>query len=46
MGGWVIVDDYFLAPCQAAVSDFLGARGLRPDIAPIDGIGVYFQKTA
>ncbi len=29
-----------------AVSDFLGARSLDPDILPIDGIGVYFQKTA
>jgi hypothetical protein len=44
-GGWVIVDDYFLAPCKAAVSDFLGTRGLKPEIIPIDRMGVFFQKT-
>jgi O-methyltransferase len=44
-GGWVIVDDYFIPACKAAVSDFLGARGLAPDILPIDGMGVYFQKS-
>jgi O-methyltransferase len=45
-GGWVIVDDYFIPACKAAVSDFLGPRGLTPEILPIDGMGVYFQKTA
>jgi O-methyltransferase len=45
-GGWVIVDDYFIPACKAAVSDFLGARGLAPEIVPIDGMGVYFQKSA
>ncbi len=45
VGGWVIVDDYFLAPCKAAIDDFLGARSLDPEILPIDGLGVYFQKT-
>lgn len=43
-GGWIIVDDYFLPPCRAAVSDFLGARGLDPKIESIDEMGVYFQK--
>lgn len=43
-GGWVIVDDYFIPACRAAVTEFLGARGLTPDILPIDGMGVYFQK--
>ncbi|MCE9649750.1 MAG: TylF/MycF family methyltransferase [Parvibaculum sp.] len=47
VGGWVIVDDYELfAGCKAAVHDFLGQRALTPEILPIDGIGVYFQKTA
>jgi hypothetical protein len=46
VGGWVIVDDYFIPACKAAVSDFLGARGLGPAIHDIDGMGVYFQKTA
>jgi hypothetical protein len=43
-GGWVIVDDYFLPACKAAVNDFLAGRGLAPDIVPIDGMGVYFRK--
>lgn len=44
-GGWVIVDDYDLVPaCKQAVTDFLERRRLTPDILPIDGIGVYFQK--
>ncbi len=46
IGGWVIVDDYDLVPaCKQAVTDFLGHRKLSPRILPIDGIGVYFQKT-
>jgi O-methyltransferase len=44
-GGWVIVDDYDLVPaCKQAVTDFLERRKLAPEIIPIDGIGVYFQK--
>lgn len=46
VGGWVIVDDYFIPACKAAVSDFLGVRGVSPAIHDIDGMGVYFQKTA
>jgi hypothetical protein len=45
IGGWVIVDDYFIPACKAAVTDFLGGRGLSPAIRDIDGMGVYFQKT-
>jgi Macrocin-O-methyltransferase (TylF) len=44
-GGWVIVDDYFIPACKAAVTDFLGERSLSPAIHDIDGMGVYFQKT-
>lgn len=43
-GGWVIVDDYFIPACSAAVTDFLNARGLALEMQPIDGFGVYFQK--
>ncbi len=47
VGGWVIVDDYVLVEgCRQAVHDFLEQRGLAPEILPIDGFGVYFQKTA
>jgi len=45
IGGWVIVDDYgFVPACKQAVHDFLDGRGLTPEIHPIDGAGVYFQK--
>lgn len=46
VGGWIIVDDYVLVEgCRQAVHDFLNARSLAPEILPIDGFGVYFQKT-
>jgi len=46
-GGWIIVDDYECVPaCKLAVQDFLSERGLAPDIRPIDGVGVFFEKTA
>lgn len=45
VGGWVIVDDYDWVPaCKQAVTDFLERRKLTPNILPIDGVGVYFQK--
>ena len=44
-GGWIIVDDYgFVEASKQAVHDFLGSRGLTPEILPIDGAGVYFRK--
>jgi O-methyltransferase len=45
VGGWVIVDDYGFVPAsKQATHDFLDSRGLSPEIHPIDGAGVYFQK--
>jgi hypothetical protein len=46
VGGWVIVDDYFIPACKQAVHDFLDARGVAPELQPIDGLGVFFQKTS
>lgn len=44
-GGWVIIDDYdCFDACKAAVHDFLSARGLKPDIKHIDGVGAFFRK--
>jgi hypothetical protein len=45
-GGFVIIDDYGgLKNCRRAVHDFLDQRGLKPDIAPIDESGVWWQKS-
>lgn len=42
-GGFVIVDDYFLAPCAKAVHDFRGRHGITSPILPIDGKGTYWR---
>jgi len=47
VGGWIIVDDYGCIPgCKLAVQDFLSERGLSPELHQIDGVGVFFEKTA
>jgi hypothetical protein len=47
VGGWVILDDYYLLePCQAAARDFFGSRGIEPEIVAIDRVGCCFQKTS
>ena len=43
-GGFVIVDDYFLAPCRAAIHDYRDAQGISDPILHIDGIGVYWRR--
>lgn len=43
-GGYVIVDDYYSWPsCQKAVTDFLQAQALSPEIKRIDWTGAYWQ---
>jgi O-methyltransferase len=44
-GGFVIVDDYFLAPCAQAVGDFRDARGIVDNIIDIDGSASFWQRT-
>jgi O-methyltransferase len=45
INGWIVIDDYELVPaCRAAVHDYLTARDIRPEIYPIDGVGVFFRK--
>jgi hypothetical protein len=45
-GGWVVVDDYHVVPsAKAALHDFLDARGDKPIMREIDGVGVFFRKT-
>lgn len=43
-GGFVIVDDYHLPPCAKAVHDYREREGIREEIRPIDGAGVYWRK--
>lgn len=44
-GGFVIVDDYFLGPCQQAVHDFRAAHGIVDPIQEIDGRGVFWRRS-
>lgn len=43
-GGFVIIDDYFIPSCEAAVSDFLAQRSLSPELVKIDTFSCYFRK--
>lgn len=46
-GGYVIVDDYRVVDgCRQAVDDFRTRLGIRDDIVEIDGVGVFWQKSA
>jgi SAM-dependent methyltransferase len=46
INGWIVIDDFEVVPaCRAAVDDFLKSRDLRPEIYPIDGVGVFFRKS-
>lgn len=43
-GGFVIIDDYLLPKCKAAVTDFRVARGIAAPLQEIDGAGVFWEK--
>lgn len=43
-GGWLIVDDYEIAACRQAVTDFRSARGIAEPIVAVDANGVCWQK--
>ena len=45
-GGYLIVDDYALAGCEKAVTDYRKANGISEEILPIDSSAVYWQRTA
>jgi O-methyltransferase len=44
-GGFVIVDDYFLKPCEQAIHDFRGRHDIKDEIRDIDGLGAYWRRT-
>ena len=44
-GGYVIVDDYQLAPCARAIQDFRNARGINDEMHDIDGMGVFWRRS-
>ena len=46
VGGFLIVDDYGVVPgCRKAVEDYRQHQGIREPIQPIDGWGVFWQRS-
>lgn len=46
VGGFVIIDDYSLSMCRAAVGDYRGQHGISEAMHPIDDTAVWWQKTS
>ena len=46
VGGYLIVDDYAITTCKKALHDYREAHGIKEPLQPIDGAGVFWQKTA
>lgn len=42
-GGFVIIDDYLLAPCAKAVNDFRSKRRITAPVHAVDGAAVWWQ---
>jgi O-methyltransferase len=42
-GGFVIVDDYALSGCRAAVDDFRARRQIHEPICKIESTGIYWR---
>jgi O-methyltransferase len=43
-GGYAIIDDYGLPPCEKAVQHYRKRNAIDAPIQPIDGMGVWWQK--
>ena len=43
-GGYVIIDDFGLAPCAEAVNDYRQANNIDNQIIDVDGSGAYGRK--
>lgn len=46
VGGYVIIDDYSIGSCRAAVTEFRERRQISDEITKIDVHGVYWRRTA
>jgi O-methyltransferase len=44
-GGFAIIDDYALAGCRQAVTDFRAAHAITEPLIDIDGIGSYWRRS-
>jgi hypothetical protein len=44
VGGYVIIDDFFLENCQEAVYDYRKKHNIESEIHHIDGQGIYWQR--
>lgn len=45
VGGFAIVDDYFLENCRAAVTDYRREHGIQDEIVWIDQLSAFWRKT-
>ncbi len=45
VGGFVIVDDFIVAPCREAVHDYRERAGITDPIADIDGVGAFWRRS-
>ncbi|MEU5942278.1 TylF/MycF/NovP-related O-methyltransferase [Micromonospora sp. NPDC047548] len=45
-GGFIIIDDYNMEPCRAAVHEYRDEHGITDEIRPVDNGGVFWRKTA
>ena len=43
-GGFIIIDDYVLPTCEAAVTDFRKATNIQEPLVRIDNYAVYWRK--
>ncbi|WP_346535302.1 TylF/MycF/NovP-related O-methyltransferase [Micromonospora sp. DPT] len=46
VGGFIIIDDYNMEPCRAAVHEYRDEHGITDEIRPVDNGGVFWRRTA
>ncbi len=44
LGGYVIIDDYALVNCRAAIEDFRARQGITEPLQPIDQLAKFWQR--